>query len=159
MAEETTLFQSIDYIVNICENYVTANNLDDCVVYNGPPTGDGAERIQILVAYNDEEGGAAVNGTAGTSDFGVPVEEYDIDCSISISDGDPDLEGKQGEVRALFNSLVGAIRDDKKFGGILGPTGIAEITGFVFSQDHDTDNSYVVGAFSVGVRGATIWNG
>lgn len=159
MAEQTTLFRAIDYVVNLCNTYIAGSDIESVVVYDGPPTGNGAERIQVLVAYNDEDGGPAVNGTAGTSNFGVPAEEYDIDCSIAISDGDLDLSVKRAEARAIFNELVGMVRADKTLGGLLGPTGIAEISGFVYSQEQDLDGSYVVAAFSIGVRGATVWNG
>lgn len=159
MAEQTTLFLAIDYMVQLANTVMATLNLDDYMVYDGPGVGDGGERIQVMVAYNDDQGAPAVEGTAGTSDFGVPVEDYRIDCSIGISDGDTDLKAKRAEARAIFNSLVGAVRADRKLGGLLVANGIAEISGFVYSQDQWDTDSAVVAAFSVNVREATIWNG
>jgi hypothetical protein len=159
MAEETTLFRAIDYIVELCRDTMASLQMDDVGVYDGPQTGQAGERVLILVAYNDEEGAPAVEGTVGTHEFGVPVEDYRIDCSISIEDGDIDLAAKRFEARQIFNALVGAVRADKKLGGLLVANGMAEISGFVYSQDQLTDGSGVVAAFSVNVREATIWNG
>lgn len=159
MAEQTTFFLAIDYIVNLVNTVMPTLSLEDWAVHDGPDSGDGGERIQVLIAYNDDQGAPAVDGTAGTSDFGVPVEDYRIDCSISISDADTDLKAKRAEARAIFNSLVGAVRADRKLGGLLVANGIAEISGFVYSQDHYDTDSAVVAAFAVNVREATIWNG
>jgi hypothetical protein len=159
MAEQTTFFLAIDYIVNKFRDLMEAAGHNDYYVYRGPATGNAGERIQILIAYADEEGSPAIDGTAGTHTMGVPVESYTIDCSIQILDGDEEFEGKATEARAIFNSLVGAIRSDRQLGGLIIPPGLAEIAGFAYVQDHDTDNSYVIAAFSITVREATIWNG
>ena len=149
------MFQAIDYLVALFRSLVTP----DVYVYDGPPTGDAGERIQISVAYSDSEGGPSVNGDAGTSNFGFPVESYEIDCSISISDGDTDLASKRTEARSLFNSLVGAVRADRSLGGLIKLPGLAEISGFVYVQDQDETGSVTIAAFTVNCNSVVIWGG
>lgn len=156
MAEQTTMFQAVDYMVALCR----ANAPVGTYVYDGPETGDAAARIRILIAYSDADGAPAIEGQAGTSDFGFPVENYTVDCSIAIDDGDTDLSAKRAEVRAIFNTLVGAVRSDRSLGGLIKPPGLAEISGFVYTQDqYEAEGSAVVAAFSVAVTEAVIWGG
>lgn len=154
MTTQSTVFQAIDYVVDLCK----ANVATGVYVYDGPATGVAAERIQVMVAYNDDEGAPAVDGQAETSNFGFPMERYTIDCSISIEDGDTNLRSKRAEVKAIFDVLAGAVRADRTLGGLIKLPGLAEITGFVYTQDQfEAEGSGVVAAFSVSVTDSVLW--